>query len=142
MIKKLVIISKDKLGLLADISYILAKEKINLESIDANAVENKAIITLGVLSAQYKKAKEALKRNKYKILSEKSFMIQVKDKPGMFAELTKRLTDARINILNCHAIGKQDGYIYVSINVNKPKHAKVVLEDVIISATEEDEDYA
>ncbi|MEW6528474.1 MAG: ACT domain-containing protein [Candidatus Micrarchaeota archaeon] len=132
MIKGIVIISKDKIGLLADISYIFAKEKINIEQIDANLVDNTAIIMLGVESTKYKKAKAALIRNKYHILAEKSFVVKLEDTPGSFSKLTKKLADAKINILNVHVIGKEGKYVYDSITVNKPKDAKDILRDELV----------
>ena len=133
MIKELIVISPDKTGLLADISYVLAKEKVNIEQIDANVVGQNAIVRLGVLSAKYEQGRKALEASKYEVLSSESFVIKLEDKPGMLAEVSKKLADAKINVLNIHVLGKQNEYVFDSITVDKPKEAKKVLGSMLVS---------
>lgn len=56
--RTITIVSNDKVGLLADISYVLAKEKVNIESISADVISGKGIITLTLSDAE--KGKEVL----------------------------------------------------------------------------------
>lgn len=130
------VIAKDKVGLLADISYVLAKEKISIEQIDANVIGENAIISLGFLSAKYEKAKTALEKNKYAVLPIHSFIVKLEDKPGALAEVSKKLANAKINILNVHVLGKQNGYVFDSIVVDKQKKAKKVLGSAVVNNTE------
>jgi len=44
--KDITIIAPDKVGLLADISYILGKARVNIESIAVTSVGGKAVITV------------------------------------------------------------------------------------------------
>lgn len=136
MMKEIIIVSKDRVGLIADISYILANEKINIEQIDVNVTEDKAIIRLGVLSAKYEKAKSALERSGFEVLPPKSLVVKLEDKPGSLAELSKKLAEAKINILNIHVIGKNNTDVFDSIIVDKPKQAKKVLGNIIVSDAE------
>ena len=59
--KQMTLIAKDEVGVLADISYILGKARINIESITVASVEAKAIITMFVKDE--KRAKELLRAN-------------------------------------------------------------------------------
>jgi len=45
---EVVVVENDRVGLLADISYLLGKERINIESIDLHVVGNKAVVRLVV----------------------------------------------------------------------------------------------
>lgn len=133
MIKEMVIVAKDKVGLLADISYILAKEKINIEQIDVNVVGDKAIIIMGVLSAKYENARGAVEKNKYTVLPAESLIVKLDDKPGALAEMSRNLADAGINITNVHVLNKQGEYVYDSITVDKPREARNVLGSAVVN---------
>lgn len=136
MIRELIIVARDKIGLLADISYILTKEKINIEQIGANAIGNNAVISLGVLSAKYNKARSALEKNKYSILPMESIIVKMKDKSGALAEMTRKLANAKISILNIHKLGKQNEYAFVSIIVDKQRKTKKILSNIIVNEME------
>ncbi len=136
MIRKISIIAKDRVGLLSDISYILAKEKVNIEEIDAQAIEGeKAVIMLGVESNNYDKAKKALEKNGYAPLPENSFIISLEDKPGELARISKILSERKINIMKVATVGKnkENKHMLIEIIVNKPKEAKRILDEYVIS---------
>ena len=46
--KSLTIVADDRVGLLSDISYVLGKSKINIESISVDVIGNKAVIVLTI----------------------------------------------------------------------------------------------
>lgn len=136
MIRELVIVSKDKVGLLADISYVLAKEKINIEQVDASVLNENAVVMVGVLSARYEKAKEALEKNRYKVLPSESIIVKLEDKPGALAEMSRKLADAKINMTNIHVLGKDGEYVFDSVTVDKPKEARKVLGSAVVNESE------
>ncbi|MBU0586499.1 ACT domain-containing protein [Candidatus Micrarchaeota archaeon] len=131
MMKELTILAKDKPGVIADISYIMAMKKVNIESIDAHSVSGNAVINLGVQSAQYEHAKAALEENKYAVLPMQALVVKIPDKPGALAELSKKLADSGINISDIHVLGKDGEFVYDSIVVDKPNDAKKLLGDMI-----------
>jgi hypothetical protein len=133
MIKKIVIFEEDRVGLIADLSYVLGKEKINIESIDAAAVDGKAVITIGVPSAKYSKAVEALVNNKFQMLPEEKIIIKIEDKAGSLAAITTKLADAKVHIEAINVIAKKGDYVYDTISVDKPKIALKVLAQYIVS---------
>ena len=99
--KTITIVEQDRVGLLMDISYILGKEKINIESITANAIGGKAIITLMVNDGS--EAKKTLAKNGFHIIEEDLIMVSLKDRPGELAALAKLLLqspDLRLGILD------------------------------------------
>ncbi|MDD5337346.1 MAG: ACT domain-containing protein [Candidatus ainarchaeum sp.] len=132
MIREIILLAKDRLGLVADISYVLAKEKINIEQISANVVDGKTIIMLGVLSAKHEKAKSALERNGFEILPSKSLGVKLEDRPGALADVSRSLAEAKVNVLNIHILGKCEGNVYDSIVVDRPKEARKVLGSAIV----------
>ncbi len=134
MIRKISLIAEDRLGLLSDITYILAKEKVNIDEIDAQAIEGqKAVIILGVESTKFDKARKALEKNGFELMPENSFVISVKDEPGQLAKISKRLSENNINILKVATVGKtEDKRMLIEVLVNKPREAKKLLDEMIV----------
>ena len=128
--KALTIVENDRVGLLLDISYILGKEKINIENIAVTTVGDKAIITLHVKDD--KKAKKILKKNGFNVLEENLFAIKLRDKPGQLAEISRLLSDNNVNITNLYVISKGRGYAVVALSTDKPRKAKKLLKDYLI----------
>lgn len=128
--KVLTIVEKDRVGLLLDISYILGKEKINIETISASVVGDKAIIVLQVKDE--KKALKVLKKNGFNVLETNTIAIALEDKPGKLAEVSKLLVDSGINILNLNVTSRANGITVVTMAVDKPRKARKVLKDYLI----------
>ena len=115
--KEVSIISDDKIGLLADISYLLGKSNINIESVSATSVGGKAVIS--VLVKNREKTKDVLQKNGFKVSEHDTFFINVKDKPGQLAEISKMFSDAEINLDNVHLVSKDGKNVIYGLTVNK-----------------------
>lgn len=127
--KPITIVENDRVGLLADISYILAKNKINIETISVNVVGGKAIIVLTVSNP--KKAIDVLGKNGYKNLEEDYFVIKLEDRPGELNRITSLLSGAGVNILNVHLLSRDGKQTMVALKVDKERKAKDLLNDVL-----------
>jgi len=126
------IVADDRVGLLSDISYILAKEKINIESISTSSIGGKAVIVLSVKDA--KKTAGVLKKNGFNVVSEEAFVIQLEDKPGELHKVAKLLSENNINITNVFVITKSGGKALLSLMVDRPRKAAKLLEDYLVKA--------
>lgn len=134
--KPIVIVENDRIGLLADISYILAKNKINIETVNVNVIGGKAIIVLTV--NDYKKAVDILKKNNYHPMSEEYFVLKLEDKPGELNKISAALAEAKINILNIHLLARDNNNAIIAIQVDKKKAAKKILEKYIQKLEDEE----
>ncbi|MFP3950462.1 MAG: ACT domain-containing protein [Candidatus Micrarchaeia archaeon] len=132
--KDLSVITDDKVGLLADISYILGKARVNIESLSATSVGGKAIITLLVKNS--KKASEVLERNGFKISSGNVIFVKLEDKPGTLSEVAKLLADNKINVGNLNLISRDGRHTVVGVTVDRPRKAKKVLDPFLIENSE------
>ncbi|MCX8196846.1 MAG: ACT domain-containing protein [Candidatus Micrarchaeota archaeon] len=124
--KQMTVIVQDKVGLLADISYILGKAKINIDSVSVVSSGGTAILTF--LLSDEKKAAQLLRQNGYKVLESEIFIVKLKDRPGELSELSSKLANAKINILSLYIVAKEAGYTYIAIKVDKTKKAKQLLK--------------
>jgi hypothetical protein len=128
--KTLTVIAEDKIGLLADISYILAKSRINIDSINADIIGKKAIISLLVRDAE--RAREVLNRSGYVTSAEESIVIKLPNRVGELEQLTKKLCQDGINIEDLSMLSNSHNEGVFLIKVDKPRKASRILSDFII----------
>lgn len=132
--KDITVIAPDKVGLLADISYILGKARVNIESIAVTSVGGKAVITVLVKNAQ--KAGEVLERNGFKVSSGNVIFLKLTDEPGKLSEVAKTLADNKISVGNLNLISRDGAHTIVGVTVDRPRKAKKVLEKYLVENAE------
>ena len=133
--KDLTIIAADKVGLLADISYILGKARVNIESIAVTSIGGKAVITVLVKNSQ--KATDVLRRSGFKVSSGNVIFLKIMDEPGKLSEIAKMLVDNKIGVGNLNLVSKDGKNSIVGITVDRPRKAKKVLEQYLVENAEE-----
>ncbi|VVB58682.1 ACT domain protein [Candidatus Anstonella stagnisolia] len=128
--KQLNIIVDNKVGTLADISFILGKARINIESISTAIVGEKAIIVIYVKDE--KRAREVLQSNNYKVLVSDAFVVKMPDEPGELSKLSKMLADNGVNIEGIHVLAREGGTTLMSVKVDKSSKAEKMLQGYIV----------
>ena len=128
--KTVTIVSDDKVGLLADISYRLAKGKINIESVNVDVIAGKAIISLGL--SDVVKGKGALEAAGYTVEEMNSVVVKLPDKPGELTRITNMLSKDGISIQNVRTLSKDEKNTVLCITVDKPKRAMGLLKDYLV----------
>jgi hypothetical protein len=123
--KQMTVIARDRVGVLADISYLLGKAKINIESVSAVSSNDKAILTF--LLKDEKRAAQLLRHNGYHVLESEILVVRLKDEPGALSSLSSRLVEAKISISSLYIVAKEAGTSIVALKVDKPKKAKKLL---------------
>ncbi|MBU0532477.1 hypothetical protein KKB44_03215 [Candidatus Micrarchaeota archaeon] len=129
--RTITIVSNDKVGLLADISYVLAKEKVNIESISADVISGKGIITLTLSDAE--KGKEVLESAGFKVEELNSVVVKLDDKPGELNRITSSLSKEGVNIQNVHMISKDGKTTVLSLMVDNPRKTALILKDNLLA---------
>lgn len=96
--KELIVSIANKVGVLADISRILAHEGINILAINGYAItDNKAIIRL--VSEDNPGALKILKRIGYGLIRQAEVVVvELENRPGALREMAVKLANARIDI--------------------------------------------
>ncbi len=130
--KTLTIVSEDKVGLLADISYILSKSKINIESVNVEVVAGKAIITLNLSDAE--KGKSVLESANYKVEAVNAVIVKLTDQPGELSRITALLSKEGINIINAQTLSRDGTNTILSLSVDKPKRATTLLKEFLMNS--------
>jgi hypothetical protein len=132
--KQITIVADDKVGLLADISYVLGKAKINIESINVDVTGGKAIVSLTLSDDQ--RGKSVLEASGYKVDELNSIVVKLKDRPGELSRITSSLSKEGINIQNVRMLSKGGSETVISIVVDKPKKASNILKNYLLAKPE------
>ena len=130
--KQITVVVSDKVGVLAEMSYLLGKAHVNIEAISAEVQGGKSVINLVV--SDDKKAEMILKSNGYHVLAGEMLVVKVKDAPGALSEISKKLQNAKINIESIYLLTRGEGYSLDALMVDKPKKAKKVLAEYLVKA--------
>ena len=129
--KSITVLADDRVGLLADISYLLGKAKINIESISVDVVAKKAVISLTLKDAD--KAKVVLENAGFKVSESNSIVVKLVDKPGELSRITAILAEDGINMENAHIVSRDGSNTFLSIIVYKPMKALKVLDEFLLN---------
>jgi hypothetical protein len=124
-IKQITVVAEDKVGLLADISYILGKARINIDSLAAEVQGNKCLIDISVKDEA--KATSLLTSNGYQVLQANVLVVRIKDEPAQMAQFASRLAKEKINTMSMRIITKENGYDTYALQVDHTAKAKRVL---------------
>jgi len=128
--KQITVVADDKVGLLADISYILGKARINIEAIAVEVIGHKAVINLTLKDD--KRAAELLKNNGYRVLESEVLVVKLKDEPGELARISERLAEAGINVESLYLLSRHEGYSLDALRVGNYKKAAKLLENCLV----------
>ncbi len=123
--KQITLVVDDKVGLLADVSYLLGRSKINIEAISAAMVGGKSIVTLTIKDSR--RALEVLAANGYHCLEADSLVAKLDNKAGELAKMSRLLADNNVNIESVTMISQDDRVSIYSLRVDKPSKAEKIL---------------
>lgn len=129
--KQITIVSEDRAGIVAEISEALAEVGVNIETLVAETIGRSAVTILTV--DNYDLALRALARTSFHAISEDAIVVQLDDKPGELARITRRFKDANINLRSIRIIRREAGTSIVAIATERTDEALELVKDVVIS---------
>ena len=120
-INRIVIMADDEVGVLADIAGLLAREGINVETINTESSGGQGTIILTV--DNYDHALYVLNQSGYKAVGDDALVIRLPDEPGALAGVADGLKQAGVNIQSMHIVSRQDGYSMIALKTDDPPRA-------------------
>lgn len=132
--KSITIVADDKVGLFADISYILGKAKVNIAALSVDVVARKAVVMLTVPDS--KKAKQVLEASGYAVTEANMVVVKLPDQPGELSRITTSLARQGINIENVQTLSRDGKDTVLGILVDKFKKANEVLKPYLLNKDE------
>jgi hypothetical protein len=129
-VKSIAVVAEDRVGLLADISYILGKSGLNLDGLMVDVVGGKAVISLETKDVA--KAKKILETNGFATTDTGSIVIKVNDHIRAVEQISEILEAEKVRIRNMTMLSSDsNGGIY-SIKVDKPRKANRILDSFLL----------
>lgn len=130
--KQITILSQSKNDLIADVTQILADAGIDLDSITGRNFGAQSIAT--ITTTNDSKALEVLQRQPaLQVVSEDALIVRVEDKQGALAGLSRRFSDAGINIRSIRFVERYDGHALVAISTERTNDALALVSDILVS---------
>lgn len=128
--KQITIVTEDRAGLLADVTELLAKANINIESFDSEKIGETAVINLEV--DDHNAALKALAQTEFKAIAQDTILIKLEDKPGELARMAHRFEQAGVNLRSARLIRRQKGIGIVAISCRETDKAKELVKDLLL----------
>ena len=127
---RIIVMAKNEVGVIADISKALADEGINIETISAEGLCEKGVITL--TTDAYDDALRVLTHAGFKTVSDESLVIRLPDEPGALAKIAERFKNAGVNIQSLHIIDRRNGHALVALSADDRAKAETIVDSAIV----------
>ncbi len=127
---RIIVMAKNEVGVIADISRALADSGVNIETISAERQAEEGFITL--TTDAYDDALRALTNAGFKTVSDDSLLLRIPDEPGALARVAERFKDAGVNIQSLHIVDRRDGYSIVAISANDRAKAESLVDKATV----------
>ena len=124
--ERIVVITQDETGVIADIAQALANAGINIESLNTEKAGEQGIITL--ITDNTDRTLHALADAGFKATTDDSLIIRLPDEPGALAQVAQRFKDAGLNIQSLHILDRQAGYATVALSTSDRSQALTLLD--------------
>lgn len=129
--KAVTVVAEDRDGLLSEISYILGKCSIGIESLAIDVVGPKAIVAMMVRDRR--RTSEVLLSNGFRVAEEDTLLVKVPNRPGEIQRFIDTLAGARVNIEKLRRITNDTEHGVFRMMVDKPRKAARMLSSMVLN---------
>ena len=129
-VSRIIVVARDEVGVIADISQALADEGINVESINAQVVGEEVTIILTTDSSDH--ALYILNQAGFKAVSDDALVLRLPDAPGALAGVAGSLKEAGVNIESMHILSRQAGYAMIALKTDNRAEAMAAIGSEVI----------
>ncbi|MBQ63049.1 MAG: hypothetical protein CMQ19_13380 [Gammaproteobacteria bacterium] len=129
--RQLTIVGKDRPGLAADITELLAENGIDIRNISSHLAGQDAYITLTL--SDHHRGFGLLMEAGYNAVSDDSVLIRVVDRPGSLAKLSREISEHGINTRAMTMIHHDEGYTIAAISTDQNQKVRELFQDSVVS---------
>ena len=115
-ITRIVVMADNQVGVIADITALLANEGINLESINTEASSEQEAVILTTDNSDH--ALYVLNQAGYKAVGDEVLVLRLRDEPGTLAGVADKLKQAGINIQSMHILNRSAGHAMIALTTD------------------------
>jgi len=128
--KYIMVINKDRKGLVAEISELMGQHKINIDSIHANSEGGFAEIRL--FTPDNTMALSILNESGFKALPDENILVRIEDTPGALGRISRTLSENDIDIRAITMIEQNLGSNIVAIVTDQDERARTILKNSLV----------
>ena len=128
--KRIIVTVENEVGVLADITQVLAREDINLASINTEGRGDSGLVIL--TTEECDRALHALMNAGYRAITDDALIIKLRDEPGALAKVAARFRDAAVNIQSLHLLNRHGDYATVVLTADDRAKAEALLDSETI----------
>ena len=115
--ERIVIMARDEVGVLSDITGALARANINIQSINTQVNGEQGTIIISTDDTD--RALLALAEAGYSAVTDDALIVRLKDEPGALARIAQRFSEAGINIRSIHILDRKDGFATIALSTSQ-----------------------
>ena len=123
---RIIVMARNEVGVIADISRTLANDGINIETMSAEGLDEKGVITL--TTDAYDQALRALTNAGFKTVSDDSLILRLPDEPGALAKVAEKFKHAGVNIQSLHIVERQADHTIVALSADDRAKAETLVD--------------
>lgn len=123
---RIIVMAQNEVGVIADITKALADHGINIETISAEGLDEKGVITL--TTDAYDNALRVLTAAGFKTVSDNALVLRLPDEPGALARIAQRFKDTGVNIQSLHIVERRAGYTIVALSADDREKAEALVD--------------
>ena len=129
-ITRVVVMANNQVGVIADITTLLANAGINLESINTEASSEQEAVVLTTDNSD--RALYVLNQAGYKAVGDEVLVLRLKDEPGALARVAESLKQAGVNIQSMHILNRQGGYAMIALTTDDRARTEAAISNETI----------
>ncbi len=128
--RSITVVSDNRNGVLADISYVLGKSGIDIDGLNVDIVGDKAIIAMGFKDA--KRAGDVLEQNGFKTANAEAIIVRGTNNEALL-EIARTLEQGKVKVRRLLTLCSDAGNYVFAINVDKPRRAVRLLDHCVVN---------
>jgi hypothetical protein len=123
---RIIIMANNEVGVIADISRVMADNDINIETMTAQGPGENGVVTL--TTDDNDAALRALTDAGFKVVTDDALILQLPDEPGALAKVAQRFKDTGVNIQSLHILARHHGYTTVALSADDRTRAETLVD--------------
>ena len=125
--KRIIIMTENQVGVIADISKVLADNSINIETLDTESTGDDGLIILTTNDPD--RALYALTHAGFRAVGDEILILKLKDEPGALAKIAEKFKQSNLSIRSLHILNRQAGYSMVALTADDREKARSLIDD-------------
>lgn len=126
-LQRITVVSHNRPGVLAEVTELLAGKGISISSIVAQSYGTDGVMHIDLDAKDEDTALAALTAGGYHAVTEDVLLARIEDRPGALAQLSRRLSEANLDVRGLNMVQRDGGWAVVAIATSNNVLARELL---------------